>query len=150
MKCPRDQTELRQIVSKGITIDVCDRCHGRWLDEGELEQLVLAGTQSATAETLRGALAAVERRAFFREVEGDSALACPRCGVDMHKVRFESRGAEALADRCGKCRGFWLDAGETGALFLFLEENLPVRRVVWAWLAVVLGLALAAYWLFGT
>jgi Zn-finger nucleic acid-binding protein len=150
VRCPRDKAELRQVVSKGTTIDVCDRCHGRWLDEGELEQLVLSGTQIGTAETLRGALAAVERRTFFREVEGDSAIACPRCGVAMHKVRFESRGAEAMADRCGKCSGFWLDSGETGALFVFLEENLPVRRVVWAWVAVALGLALAAtYWFLG-
>jgi hypothetical protein len=60
----------------------------------------------------------------------------------MRKVGFESRGAELTVDRCESCKGFWLDAGETGALFVFLEERLPVRRAVWALAALAAVLVL--------
>jgi hypothetical protein len=62
----------------------------------------------------------------------------------MQKVRFESSGNELTADRCEACRGFWLDSGETGGLFVFAEERLPIRPAVWALVAVVLVLGLLA------
>jgi Zn-finger nucleic acid-binding protein len=136
MNCPRDGAALRQVVRQGITIDVCTRCHGKWLDQGELEHLVRAARSGATGGALEAALEAAERSTFFRPTGGDPKLACPRCGVTMQKVGFESRGAQLTADRCEACKGFWLDAGETGALFVFLEERLPVRRAVWALVAL--------------
>ena len=151
MNCPRDKTTLSQVVRKGTTIDVCKQCHGKWLDQGELERLVLGGTKiRTTPDALRASMDAAERPVFF-DVDGtDPGIECPRCGVAMEKVRFESAGAELTADRCATCKGFWLDAGETGALFVFLEERLPVRWIVWALVAVGLGLGLlVAYRLLG-
>ena len=149
VNCPRDNATLRQVVRKGTTIDVCTRCHGKWLDQGELEQLVLAGTRTgATADAVNAAVAAAERPSFFRAAGLDPEISCPRCAVAMQKVRFESGAAELTADRCETCNGFWLDSGETGALFVFLEEHFPIRPSVWAVVALALGLGLfAAYWL---
>ena len=39
IKCPRCQVDMRKITRSGITIDVCDFCHGMWLDNGELDKL---------------------------------------------------------------------------------------------------------------
>jgi Zn-finger nucleic acid-binding protein len=130
-------------------LDVCPKCHGKWLDEGELERLVLAGTKvRTTASALSSAMEAVERPTFFQVEGADLQVECPRCRTTMEKVRFESGGAELTADRCATCKGFWLDAGETGALFVFLEERLPVRRAVWVLAIVGIGL-IAAYWFLG-
>lgn len=143
MDCPRDKTTLSQVVRKDTTVEVCNQCHGKWLDQGELERLVLGATNiRTTPEALRGAMDAAERPVLFHADASDPDIECPRCNVAMEKVRFESGGAELTADRCATCKGFWFDAGETGALFVFLEERLPVRGIVWALVVAALGLGL--------
>lgn len=39
MKCPRCDGNLKESQFEEVTIDVCDKCGGVWLDSGELEQL---------------------------------------------------------------------------------------------------------------
>ena len=39
MQCPRCDGRLFETTYEGITIDVCDKCTGVWLDSGELQQL---------------------------------------------------------------------------------------------------------------
>src|ERR671911_404647 len=39
MKCPRCDGALNESKVEDVTIDVCDKCGGVWLDSGELEQL---------------------------------------------------------------------------------------------------------------
>ncbi len=40
MKCPRCGVLLSEITKAGVLVDVCDRCLGMWLDQGELEKVV--------------------------------------------------------------------------------------------------------------
>jgi len=147
MDCPRDETTLRQVKRGHATIDVCDVCGGKWLDEGELEQLILAeGHDGTDAARLKTALATAERSSFYRDAGSEATLVCPRCDTRMRSVRFASGGAEVTADRCGSCKGFWLDKGEAGSLFVFLQESLPVRKNVW--IAAALALAVTAvFWM---
>jgi hypothetical protein len=46
MRCPRDAESLIERKEGGITIDVCPKCEGVWLDKGEIEQL--AGRERGT------------------------------------------------------------------------------------------------------
>ncbi len=39
MRCPRCDGTLGETKVEDVTIDVCDKCGGVWLDSGELEQL---------------------------------------------------------------------------------------------------------------
>lgn len=39
---------------------------------------------------------------------GAATLACPRCDGRLHEVAFD----DVRIDRCDKCEGLWLDAGE--------------------------------------
>jgi Zn-finger nucleic acid-binding protein len=39
MKCPKCGTLLNEVTKVGISIDVCDRCLGVWLERGELEKI---------------------------------------------------------------------------------------------------------------
>ena len=39
MKCPKCDGTLHETVYENIKIDVCDGCHGVWLDSGELAQI---------------------------------------------------------------------------------------------------------------
>ncbi len=42
MECPRCHGELRESKVDDVSIDVCEKCGGVWLDSGELEQLISA------------------------------------------------------------------------------------------------------------
>ncbi len=42
--CPVNGASLKQEVTMGIVIDKCPDCGGVWLDNGELEQLLTAGS----------------------------------------------------------------------------------------------------------
>ena len=59
MRCPRCAMELVECTRVGVTVDVCDRCRGVWLDRGELEKL-LAALREGEQER---ALLRTERRA---------------------------------------------------------------------------------------
>ncbi|HEX5713010.1 MAG TPA: zf-TFIIB domain-containing protein [Solirubrobacterales bacterium] len=40
MTCPKCQSPMRKHTRNGVTIDQCTKCHGIFLDRGELEQLI--------------------------------------------------------------------------------------------------------------
>lgn len=44
MQCPNDQTTLAMTERQGIEIDYCPTCRGVWLDRGELDKLMAAGS----------------------------------------------------------------------------------------------------------
>ena len=52
MQCPIDDTTLAMTERQGIEIDYCPTCRGVWLDRGELDKLIDAGS-SAAASTYR-------------------------------------------------------------------------------------------------
>jgi Zn-finger nucleic acid-binding protein len=40
MICPKCKSPMRTSMRNGITIEQCRKCHGIFLDRGELEQLI--------------------------------------------------------------------------------------------------------------
>jgi Zn-finger nucleic acid-binding protein len=46
--CPRCKVFMKKITKKGITIDVCAKCHGMWLDDREIEHLLGIDTTQKT------------------------------------------------------------------------------------------------------
>lgn len=40
LDCPKCDGKLKETTFEGITIDVCEKCTGVWLDAGELTQIV--------------------------------------------------------------------------------------------------------------
>lgn len=47
MQCPIDQTTLAMTERQGVEIDYCPKCRGVWLDRGELDKLIAAGSGEA-------------------------------------------------------------------------------------------------------
>ena len=39
LTCPRCTSQLDERILRGVTVDVCPKCHGVWLDSGELTML---------------------------------------------------------------------------------------------------------------
>ena len=69
-----------------------------------LEEEYFRKKEREAIEKLRDA-AAAERAAAESAV---AALRCPRCDGALREVAYE----DVRIDRCEKCRGIWLDAGE--------------------------------------
>jgi len=45
MQCPRCDGTLKEIKVEEVSIDICEKCGGVWLDSGELEQLTMTRTR---------------------------------------------------------------------------------------------------------
>ena len=110
MNCPRDGTNLTTETQRGIDIDRCPKCNGRWLNHDELDQL--EATVASTPE---------ERRATIVYGDRPGELQCPVCGKRM--VAFDYRAYDLELDSCPDDHGFWLDAGEDGRIRDIIAER---------------------------
>ena len=110
LKCPRDETELLIEHHKGIEVDHCPTCNGRWLDHHELDQLeALAAPDEDT------------RKAMVEYAKRPSDLKCPVCEKQMRAFNYRAYNLEI--DTCEDEHGFWLDAGEEGRVHDIMEER---------------------------
>ena len=110
LKCPRDETELIIEHHKGIEVDHCPTCNGRWLDHHELDQLeALAAPDEDT------------RKAMVEYAKRPSDLKCPVCEKQMRAFNYRAYNLEI--DTCEDEHGFWLDAGEEGRVRDIMEER---------------------------
>ncbi|MCO6429931.1 MAG: zf-TFIIB domain-containing protein [Deltaproteobacteria bacterium] len=49
--CPVDGTVMKQITMMGVNIDQCDKCHGVWLDGGELEAILKSASSPESGKS---------------------------------------------------------------------------------------------------
>lgn len=120
MKCPDCQNELEQTDFRGIKIDECGACRGRWFDRGEL-----AKAKDSTDEDLRwldfdpfGETAAQ----FKVSTAGGE---CPKCSKGMASLAYEKSGV--ILNKCRTCEGVWVHHGEFEKIIRYLE-NLVVTE----------------------
>jgi len=126
MQCPSCRHSLRTIDYEGIAIDLCDGCHGQWLDSGELRHIIKAREVRFDAESRRAAVEATKMQGVALE-DIDRTLICPKCDMDMTPVNFGG-DSSIIIDRCHSCRGVWLEHGELDAIQMVAEsweDNLP-------------------------
>lgn len=72
--------------------------------EKSLEDEYFRRKEKELIEKLRAKRAEAEQQGPVQA----SALHCPKCDGTLIEITFE----EVLIDRCNKCHGLWLDAGE--------------------------------------
>ena len=87
-KCPLCKLPMRIVALDGVELEGCPKCHGVWLDSGELDRL--------------GGFAMERGRRLF----------CPACGVLMDLTVIKN----VEIDLCNQCEGVWLDKGEVETL----------------------------------
>ena len=115
MDCPRCQVELAVEHHRGIEVDHCPSCNGRWLDHHELD--LLEATVPSTED---------QRRATIRYAKRDSELDCPVCHERMQAFNYRAYNLEL--DACHDHHGFWLDTGEEGRVRDIIEERIHGLR----------------------
>ena len=112
MICPRCSVDLKAEKMDNMAVDRCSTCWGTWLDKGEFSQLLAQSLHALrfSEEETDSVLNGLVHEANAPKPQPDPALACPRCGKVMGKVRHNAARLIAL-DRCD-AHGLWLDAKE--------------------------------------
>jgi len=103
MLCPECHDEMLILELDGVEIDCCDECRGIWLDEGELELLIEAG--SDPDQPILKALTAADA------IKAKGQRKCPVCDKKMLLVYIPLNPVVEI-DRCPCNHGLWFDKGE--------------------------------------
>jgi Zn-finger nucleic acid-binding protein len=116
VQCPDCQAQLRQTDYRGVRIDECPQCRGRWFDRDELRR-----AKDCTDQDLRW----LDFDPFARNADTSpdtpKGRLCPRCSVAMGVIAYETSGV--LIDKCAGCHGVWLDHGEFEKIVKHLEHE---------------------------
>jgi Zn-finger nucleic acid-binding protein len=107
LRCPADHHSLKVQTVGSATFAHCVHCAGIWLTR---EALLPPSLDPAS-------LPPATRIASPTKRKRRSALACPECNGRLTPERVE--GIEI--DRCSRCVGVWLDAGEYDAVRRHIE-----------------------------
>jgi Zn-finger nucleic acid-binding protein len=111
-RCPGCRSELRERISRGLLIDGCAQCGGRWFDRTEIDTwLRRAGTACADADSWRCEVLAEDHRR------------CPRCATWTLQAY---RCGDLRCLRCTCCRGVFAQTGELTRLQVL--GGSPTRR----------------------
>lgn len=94
-------TEQSAVTAHGppVTIDICPRCKGLWLDAQEL---------AAVCPTVAD-LPARKTEVLLVGHAGTNIPACPRCAAVPYEFALME---DMLVDFCPQCHGVWLDGDE--------------------------------------
>lgn len=120
MKCPRCENELKEIDYEGITIDTCEKCHGKWLDHKEIAHIHKMEDETFSEEEK------AKVRGFHQPVvkeiqQPETPLLCPRCNLPLRVLNY-AYSTGVIIDRCNQCHGIWLDKEEIEHVQIIAEE----------------------------
>ncbi len=103
-----DEAEARAAITRSsptVHIDACPTCNGAWFDAGELDTLAMDSRDDETS--LETAIDAASH---------PSERVCPRGHGPMRTHPLKSGASTTPVERCGTCRGLWLDGHERAKL----------------------------------
>lgn len=120
MKCPDCKSKLQQVNCKGIIIDECIKCKGKWFDRDELRK-----AKDRTDDDLRW----LDFDPFGEDAEQLSVAAegkvCPKCSKKMLSLKYID--SKVIIDKCICCKGIWLDPGEFAKIIRYLENKVCAK-----------------------
>lgn len=120
MKCVRCKQDLTQEWYEEVEIDRCGKCHGAWLDAGELAKIVASPTETFCETLIAKTLESRSKGVPKAEIE--SIDPCPKCSVEMKPINY-AYGSGVVFDSCPKGHGIWLDAKELEKVQIFKEHG---------------------------
>ncbi|HEX2677363.1 MAG TPA: zf-TFIIB domain-containing protein [Polyangiales bacterium] len=112
INCPRCHANMLEVTEKTAYLDRCPKGHGTFFDQGEMFEAL--GTAADPSFWDRPGNASPVR---------PGKLSCPRCHAAMLQQDIASAKLRVEIDRCGSCKGIWLDHGEAEKLMSIGGEN---------------------------
>lgn len=135
MNCIRCPGRLTAEIYEGIEIDRCARCHGAWLDAGELFKIVRKKQKTFQAAMVRDMLSAAYKGVPEAEIKSEEH--CPKCNDALRAVNY-GYSSGVVVDTCSKGHGVWLDGKELDKAQMFSEhgeEELKKNGKAWKQIA---------------
>ena len=115
MRCPECNEDMTSVGFRGVKINECPSCHGRWFDREGLRQV-----KDMTDEDLRW----LDFDPFGKEADPQPEDAvrprCPVCKEHMDALRYAESNVEI--QRCLHCHGVWLHQGEFEKIIAYLKQ----------------------------
>lgn len=131
MNCPLCNIPLISTEYEGITIDVCNKCGGEFLDADELGHVIQAREEHFNQE-MREFISTRIPEFGIPSDELRREVICPKCSNPMEVINY-CGDSGIFVDRCISCKGFWLDADELEHVQIFQEEwELKAPRMIQA------------------
>ena len=116
MTCPECRAQLQQINYKGVLLNECPKCKGRWFDRGELKK-----AKDRTDDDLRWLdFDPFGSDADKQAVPSSQKVQCPRFSARMASLTYQT--SRITIYKCTQCHGIWLSHGEFEAIVKYLEK----------------------------
>jgi Zn-finger nucleic acid-binding protein len=107
MQCPRCQSQnFIESQYEKVLIDTCQDCHGVWLDEGEINQIIQNKEKQFSTELVKSTI--IEAFSGIPAIERSTVMPCPKCAAHMNPVNY-AISSGVIVDRCPNNHGLWLD-----------------------------------------
>jgi len=108
-KCPDCGNSLHKVITSTqygtqIKLDQCFDCGGIWFDN--LELYPLPKEEIEKIENIK--LDKLQENSFL----GNGKKACPKCGIELERLKDYNFPEGLEAEQCKKCGGIWMNRGE--------------------------------------
>ena len=114
--CPKCQSEMAEIVERGVTIDRCASCDFLWFDPNEIDRYLRGSHGSPAFETLDDS--------SFRIASSANGGLCTRCNLSALQSGAVS-GVPFL--RCRECEGIGISIHDIRAIRRFTTREKTPR-----------------------
>lgn len=113
MKCPNCKGNLIQIDFKGVKVDECKNCKGKWFDRDELRK-----AKDSTDDDLRWLDFDLFDDNSDKYNIASSERKCPKDNSKMVSLTY--RNSQVIIDKCSTCKGSFLDNKEFEKIVKYL------------------------------
>ena len=115
MKCPNCQHDLKKQSLKGVWVDECDNCSGKWFDRDELRR-----AKDNVDDNLRWLDFDLFDHKENKYQQSTSQKICPKDSSKMAALTYMD--SKIVIDKCDVCQGVFLDNQEFEKIIKYLEK----------------------------
>ncbi len=108
---------MHQIDYKGVKIEECEQCNGKWFDRDELRK-----AKDRTDDDLRWLDFELFDDSADKYTTSPSERKCPKDSSEMTALTYMD--SKVVIDKCNKCEGVFLDGKEFEKIIKSLEKLL--------------------------
>lgn len=118
MHCPCCNQDLQTTSYEHISIFTCPKCQGIWLDESQLNTIVVKRENQFPLKEITTAIDKSE--AGIPDAEVSKKLQCPECSQQMRSTNY-NYSSGIILNVCPQGDGLWFDKDELKKLEMFME-----------------------------
>ncbi|MHC4292152.1 MAG: zf-TFIIB domain-containing protein [Planctomycetota bacterium] len=120
MRCPGCHSSLRREKYQHVAFDICPDCRGIWVSGEQFHALAVNVAVDGQVES--SAKLTFKPRKALKPGPDNPVRVCPQCTLAMREFNY-AYDSNIFLDRCGKCKGIWLDPNEIIDIAKHIQYN---------------------------